>query len=243
MSEFDKYEKEIAAKIAEMEFNGSSKIASELVNYMKGILEWNEKINLTAITEDRDIIQKHFVDCVSIASKIDIPSGATVIDVGTGAGFPGIPVKIAFPDIEITLLDSLNKRINFLQEVVSSLGLENVNCVHSRAEDGGQNGEYREQYDMCISRAVANLAVLSEYCLPFVKVGGAFVSLKGPDVKEELEESKKALEKLGGEVIGVEKIDIPKSDITHSLVIIKKVRQTPKAYPRKAGKVTKNPIK
>lgn len=227
----------------ELGINLNENQIKQFMMYKNLLLEWNEKINLTAITEDRDIIQKHFVDCVSIASKIDIPSGATVIDVGTGAGFPGIPVKIAFPDIEITLLDSLNKRINFLQEVVSSLGLENVNCVHSRAEDGGQNGEYREQYDMCISRAVANLAVLSEYCLPFVKVGGTFVSLKGPDVKEELEESKKALEKLGGEVIGVEKIDIPKSDITHSLVIIKKVRQTPKAYPRKAGKVTKNPIK
>lgn len=211
--------------------------------YKDLLLEWNEKMNLTAITEDRDVIQKHFVDCVSIASKIDIPENINVIDVGTGAGFPGIPVKIAFPKMNITLLDSLNKRINFLEEVVKNLGLKNVNCVHSRAEDGGQNSEYREKYDMCISRAVANLAVLSEYCLPFVKVGGSFVSLKGPDVEEELKEGKKAIEKLGGEIVKTEKIAIPDSDIIHSLVIIKKVRQTPKQYPRKAGKVTKNPIK
>ncbi len=215
----------------------------QFILYKDLLLEWNEKMNLTAITEDRDVIQKHFVDCVSIASKIDIPENINVIDVGTGAGFPGIPVKIAFPKMNITLLDSLNKRINFLEEVVKNLGLENVNCVHSRAEDGGQNLEYREKYDMCISRAVANLAVLSEYCLPFVKVGGSFVSLKGPDVEEELKEGKKAIEKLGGEIVKTEKIAIPDSDIIHSLVIIKKVRQTPKQYPRKAGKVTKNPIK
>lgn len=215
----------------------------QFMMYKDLLIEWNEKMNLTAITEDREVIQKHFVDCVSIASKIEIPENINVIDVGTGAGFPGIPVKIAFPHINITLLDSLNKRINFLEEVVKNLELENVNCIHSRAEDGGQNEEYREKYDMCISRAVANLSVLSEYCLPFVKVGGTFVSLKGPDVTEELNEGRKAIEKLGGEIIKIEKISIPKSDITHSLVIIKKVRQTPKQYPRKAGKVTKNPIK
>lgn len=190
--------------------------------YKKLLVEWNEKMNLTAITEDKEVIQKHFVDCVSIASKIEIPENINVIDVGTGAGFPGIPVKIAFPHINITLLDSLNKRINFLEEVVKSIGLENVNCIHSRAEDGGQNENYREKYDMCISRAVANLAVLSEYCLPFVKVGGTFVSLKGPDVTEELNEGRKAIEKLGGEIIKIEKFQYQKVILHIALLLLKK---------------------
>ena len=215
----------------------------QFFKYKELLIEWNQKMNLTAITDDKEVILKHFVDSVSLSKGIDLDREIDVIDVGTGAGFPGMPVKIAFPKIRITLLDSLNKRINFLQNVSHELCLENVNCIHSRAEDGGQNNELRESFDLCISRAVADLAVLCEYCLPFVKVGGNFISLKGPDVEEEIEGAKNGISKLGGEIIDVIKINIPNSDITHSLITIKKISQTPTVYPRKAGKITKNPLK
>lgn len=211
--------------------------------YKKMLLEWNEKINLTAITDEREIIIKHFADSLSIVSNFEIAPGASVIDVGTGAGFPGIPVKLARPDISMTLVDSLNKRVKFLEEVVASLHIEGTKAVHMRAEDGGQNPAFREKFDCCISRAVANLAVLSEYCLPFVKVGGVFVSLKGPKVEEEMAEGKKALDVLGGKVKEIIPVSIPNSDIKHSLVIISKIKHTPPRYPRKAGTAAKSPIK
>jgi len=215
----------------------------KFIRYKEMLVSWNEKMNLTAITEDKEVMIKHFADCISILKYVDFKDGDSVIDVGTGAGFPGVPVKIAAPQIKITLLDSLNKRINFLTELSKELSLENVECIHSRAEDGGQNPQLREKFDYCVSRAVANLAVLSEYCLPFVRVGGTFVSLKGPDVTEEVKEGEAAIKKLGGKIERIEKIEIPMSDITHSFVIIKKVAPTPKAYPRKAGTATKKPIK
>jgi 16S rRNA (guanine(527)-N(7))-methyltransferase GidB len=215
----------------------------QFFDYKSLLVEWNEKMNLTAITDEREVIIKHFVDSISILSEVKIEEGAEIIDVGTGAGFPGLPVKIIRPDLKVTLLDSLNKRIGFLDEVCTQLGLENVDNIHSRAEDGGQSPMLREKFDYCLSRAVANLAVLSEYCLPFVKVGGMFVSLKGPDAVQEIKDAEIAIKKLGGEVERVIKIEIPNSDITHSLIIIKKIDNTPKIYPRKAGTASKKPIK
>lgn len=214
---------------------------SQFMKYKDLLLEWNEKINLTAITDEKEILLKHFADSVSVLPFIDI-KGKDVIDVGTGGGFPGVPLKIACPLANVTLLDSLNKRINFLKEVVSELGLSNVSCVHSRAEDGGQDLNYREKFDVCVSRAVANLAVLTEYCLPFIKVGGTFVSLKGPDAKPEVIQAQNAIDVLGGQIDIVEKVKIPFTDINHTLIMIKKVRQTPSKYPRKSGKISKSPI-
>lgn len=219
----------------------TEKQIKQFIDYKDMLLEWNEKFNLTAITDEREIILKHFVDCLAISAGAEL-AGKKIIDVGTGAGFPGVPVKIAFPDTQMTLLDSLNKRITFLEELKNKLGLENVVCIHSRAEDGGADKNLREGFDLCISRAVANLAVLSEYCLPFVKVGGCFISMKGPDVKDELKESEKAIKVLGGEVKEIKLINIPETDINHSLIIIKKIKPTPSKYPRKAGKAKKEPI-
>ncbi len=213
----------------------------QFMTYKDMLIEWNEKMNLTAITDDREIILKHFVDCLALCSGADM-SGKKIIDVGTGAGFPGVPVKIACPDIDITLLDSLNKRILFLNELTKALGLEKTDCVHLRAEDGGNDKGLREGFDMCISRAVANLAVLCEYCLPFVRVGGMFISMKGPDVSQEVSEAEKAIRVLGGEISEIKAVSIPETDINHSLIIINKIKPTPSKYPRKAGKVKKEPI-
>ncbi len=214
----------------------------QFMDYKDCLLEWNEKMNLTAITDEKEIIQKHFVDCISIAVAMPPKENATVIDVGTGAGFPGIPLKIVFPSLQVTLLDSLNKRILFLEEVINRLHLEGMTCIHSRAEDGGQNHLYREKFDYCMSRAVASLPILLEYCLPYVQEGGFLLSMKGPGVQEELKESQRALEVLGGTVEDVKEVTIPYTDLKHNILIIKKVGQTPKQYPRKAGKVVKNPI-
>lgn len=216
---------------------------NQFMLYKQILLEWNKKINLTAITDEKEIIIKHFVDCLSILSVYNIDSNLKVIDIGTGAGFPGVPLKILCPNISLTLIDSLNKRISFLNELVGQLNLQNVTCIHSRAEDIAKNELYREVYNLAVSRAVANLAVLAEYCLPFVKVGGHFISLKGPDIEAELNQSKLAIKTLGGEIEELKKLNLPYSDIFHSLIIIKKVRQTSKQYPRKSGIISKNPIK
>lgn len=209
--------------------------------YYEMLIDWNEKINLTAITEENDVAIKHFLDSLN-AAKGMVKPGMKVIDVGTGAGFPGLPVKIANPKIELTLVDSLNKRINFLNEVISSLGLDGVNTVHSRAEDLGVNKDYREKYDMCVSRAVSNLTTLCELCLPFVKVGGYFVSLKGPKAEEEIKEANRAISLLGGEFERMENYDLSDTDLNHNIVVIKKISHTPTKYPRKAPKPSKEPL-
>lgn len=215
--------------------------------YYEQLVEKNKVMNLTAITEYEDVLLKHYIDCLAVNVvphfREIIKHGLKVIDVGTGAGFPGIPLKIAFPEINISLLDSLNKRINFLNEVVDNLKLTDVNTFHGRAEDFANNAGHREKYDLCVSRAVANLTTLSEYCLPFINVGGMFIALKSGDIETELSESKNAIKVLGGKVVDVIHYTLPDSDIERSFVVIKKVSKTPKKYPRKAGLPSKEPLK
>lgn len=228
--------------------NGSEKLniplsnaqVSQLIEYSRLLVEWNKKINLTAITDDEGIAAKHFLDSLT-ALQTGCVKGR-VIDVGTGAGFPGLVLKIARPDIELTLLDSLNKRINFLKEVGTELKLDGVEYVHARAEDGGRDRQYRSQFDTVVSRAVANLTVLSEWCLPFLREGGYFLALKGPLADAELKDAKRAISILGGKIEDVFEADIPFTDLRHKIIIIKKVGQTPLKYPRKAGIATKTPI-
>lgn len=216
---------------------------NKFIKYKELIQEWNEKVNLTAITEDEEIIKKHFIDSLKVFKIEELKKCKRFIDIGTGGGFPGVPMKIMNPECEMYLLDSLNKRINFLNEVVNQLGLENVNTMHGRAEDYAKDPSYREGFDAVVSRAVANLTVLSEFCIPYLKVGGYFVALKGPAIEEELTDAKKAISILGGRVERIENVDIEGSDLKHNLVVIKKIKETPKKYPRKAGMVTKNPLK
>ena len=209
--------------------------------YMNILLEWNEKINLTAITNEEEIILKHFVDSLTINKYIE--EGKSIIDVGTGAGFPGIPIKILREDLKVTLLDSLNKRINFLNEVIEKLDIKNIECIHGRAEEFGKNKNYREKYDFATSRAVANMSTLSEYLIPFVKVGGKVLAMKGDKAEEELEEAKKAIKLLGGKVENIDNFYLPDSDIKRSIIIIKKIEKTERKFPRKPGMPAKEPIK
>ncbi len=214
----------------------------QLETYMKLLIEWNEKVNLTAITEPEEIITKHFLDSMSVFGTEYIKNGDSVIDVGTGAGFPGLIMKIANPKIKLTLLDALNKRLNFLQAVCEEINVSDVNFVHSRAEDGGNNPLYREKYDVAIARAVANMSTLSEYLLPFVKVGGYFIAMKGPLADEELENAKNAINILGGKLENVVEVNIPYTDLRHRIVVVKKIKPCPKGYPRKAGTPSKKPL-
>ncbi len=206
------------------------------------IVEWNKVMNLTAITDYKDVVEKHFLDSLSIERILKLDDLKTVMDVGTGAGFPGMPLKIIYPELKITLLDSLNKRVKFLNEVIRQLELKNIDAIHGRAEDIGKNENYREKYDLCVSRAVANLATLSEYCMPFVKVGGVFVSYKSGDIDEEVLKSKKAISLFGGKIEEVVKFQLPGTDINRAFVKIKKIKGTPKKYPRKSGIPSKEPL-
>ena len=216
----------------------------QFVQYYELLIEWNKVMNLTGITEFEEVLQKHFVDSLALKKVIGDLENAelSVADVGTGAGFPGIPLKIAFPHLKVTLLDSLNKRVRFLEEVCERLGLENITCVHARAEDGGRNKELREKFDLCVSRAVANLSSLSEYCMTFVKVGGYFIPYKSGEIEEELNQGKKAAAILGGEINEVVRFSLPEGDGARSLIRIRKVKPVSSRYPRKAGMPGKEPL-
>ena len=226
-------------KQIDIEFN--DKQLSQFYEYMNLLLEWNEKINLTAIVKPEEIILKHFIDSLTINKYIE--ENKTLADVGTGAGFPGIPLKIYRPDLNVTLVDSLNKRINFLNEVIVKLDLKDINTVHSRIEDFGKDKKYRESFDYVIARAVANLTTLSEYLIPISKVNGKCICMKGNDVKEEIKDSEKAINVLGGKIDKVDYFELPNSDISRNVIIIDKIKNTPSKYPRKAGMPSKEPLK
>lgn len=221
----------------------TQKQLDQFKTYYEMLIEKNKVMNLTAITEWEEVIDKHFIDSISLVKATDLSGEKRILDLGCGAGFPGIPLKIAFPNLKITLLDSLNKRINFLKDVIAELGLEEVEALHGRAEDYARKSEYREQYDYCVSRAVANLTSLSEYCIPYVKEDGYFISYKSGKVKEEVKEVKKALFLLGGQLEDVVSFTLPETDMERDFVLIKKEKKTPKKYPRKAGIPTKEPLK
>ena len=237
---FDDFKEKMIINVDKLGITLSEIQLKQFYNYMNLLIEWNKKINLTAITEPNEIILKHFVDSLTISKYIS--DETRVVDVGTGAGFPGIPLKIYRQDIEITLLDSLQKRINFLDEVIRELNLEKIETIHSRVEDFGKDKKYREKFDIATSRAVANLATLSEYLLPLVKVGGKVISMKGSLIEEELENSKNAIKILGGKIERVDEFDLPNSDISRNIVLIDKIKETPNKYPRKAGEPSKKPL-
>lgn len=218
----------------------------QFLTYYEMLVERNKVMNLTAITDFDEVIDKHFVDSLSMINyaglKLNPASTYKIIDVGTGAGFPGIPLKIAFPELKVTLMDSLNKRINFLNDVIQMLGLRNIKAVHSRAEDLGRNVSYRQQFDICTSRAVANLSTLSEYCLPFVKKGGYFIPYKSGQIEDEVKQAERAIKLLGGKSKDIISYQLPDTDIDRTLLVIEKIKDTGKAYPRKAGKPSKEPL-
>lgn len=217
------------------------KTAEKFMVYMHELVSWNEKVNLTAITDPDEIITKHFLDSAAAAEYIG--KNASVIDVGCGAGFPGLVLKLVRNDIKLTLLDSLEKRLKFLDCVITETHTENATLLHMRAEDGGRDKKHREKFDVAVSRAVANMAVLCEYCLPFVKPGGKFVALKGPKTAEELKDAETAIKRLGGNLTAVYESKIPYTDLEHTVVVIEKIGATPAQYPRKAGTPSKKPIK
>lgn len=231
--EFEKYLEKMSISLNKEQYD-------QFYAYMVLLIEWNEKINLTAITEPQEIILKHFVDSLTIAKYIE--EGKTIIDMGTGAGFPGIPLKIYRNDVKVVLADSLNKRIKFLNEIIEKLQLKNIETIHCRAEELGKNKEYREKFDYATSRAVANLSTLSEYLLPFVKLNGSGIFMKTMEIDEELENAKKAIKILGGRIEKVNKFEIPESDLGRSIIIVKKEKQTPSKYPRKPGTPAKEPL-
>lgn len=230
-------------KLQELNISISDRQEEQFEQFYDLLIEWNKVMNLTGITEYEEVVEKHFVDSLSLVKAIEIDKIHSVIDIGTGAGFPGIPLKIAFPHLNITLLDSLNKRIRFLDTVIDRTGLKDIRTIHGRAEDYAKQKEYREMYDLCVSRAVANLSTLSEYCIPYIRIGGIFISYKSGDVESEKEDSRNAASLLGGRIKDTVKFQLPGTDIGRSFVIIEKERQTAKRYPRKAGLPSKEPLK
>lgn len=239
--EYEEFKSELIKQLKKIDIEIDEEKVIKFYKYMNLLIEWNEKINLTAIIEPNEIILKHFIDSITILK--DIKDGSTVVDVGTGAGFPGIPLSIMNPTLKITLVDSLNKRLIFLQEVINELDLKNVELVHARAEEFGRNKKYREKFDIATSRAVANLATLSEYLLPLVKINGKVISMKAGNASQEIEDAKKAIKTLGGNINNIEEFNLPQSDIGRTIIIIDKIKETPGKYPRKPGTPAKEPIK
>ena len=238
-------ESDFCKNAAELGIDLSEQMLSSFAVYYQNLIEWNSVMNLTAITEEKDVYEKHFLDSLTITkivSRETLEKGCTILDMGTGAGFHGLPIAIVFPKTRVVLMDSLNKRIRFLEDTIGKLGLTNVTAVHARAEELAKNKNYREKSDLCCSRAVANLATLSEYCLPFVKKGGYFISYKTEQVQEEIDLSRKAVRVLGGDNAETVFFTLPGTDYKRSLVKIEKVSSTPAKYPRKAGTPSKEPI-
>lgn len=229
-------------KVSQLSVTLSEKQKEQFIKFYEILIEWNKVMNLTAITEYEEVVEKHFVDSLSLVKVMDISTVESIIDIGTGAGFPGIPLKIAFPQLKITLLDSLNKRVRFLNTVIEELRLDNIEAIHGRAEDYAKQKDYREKYDVCVSRAVANLATLSEYCIPYVRPEGLFIPYKSGEIEEELNNSARAVSILGGNIEKTIKFQLPGTDIGRSFVKIKKIKDTPKKYPRKAGMPAKEPL-
>jgi 16S rRNA (guanine527-N7)-methyltransferase len=235
--------KQFENTLIQMHLPVNEEIIGRFLRYYEMLVETNKVMNLTAITEFDEVLEKHFIDSLLLGNVVDLKKADSVrlLDLGTGAGFPGVPLKIAYPQLEIVLLDSLNKRIQFLNRVIEELSLEKISAIHARAEDYAK--EEREAFDFCVSRAVANLAVLSEYCLPFVKIGGAFISYKSEKTDVEVKEAAKAIRVLGGEVENVVRMELPDSGAVRNFVVIRKVKETPKKYPRKSGTASKTPIR
>lgn len=237
---FEDFKKEMSVNLQEIKLELTDNQIKKFYDFMNLLIEKNKVMNLTGITEPKEVISKHFIDSLTILKYID--KNSTVIDVGTGAGFPGLPLKIADESLEMTLLDSLNKRINFLNEVIENTQLNNIDTIHGRAEDFGKIIKYREKYDVVTSRAVASLNVLLEYMLPFVKNGGKCICMKGSNCDDEIENAKNAIKILGGEIEKIEKFNLPNSDNNRTILIIKKVKKTDRQFPRNAGIPTKKPL-
>ncbi len=231
-------------ELSKRNFKLNEKQINQFNQYFTSLIEANQHVNLTRITEENDVYLKHFFDSITPLLMFDelFKAGSNLCDIGAGAGFPSIPLKIIKPEIKVTIVDSLGKRLTFLQELVDKLDLKDVTLVHGRAEDVGQNKQYREQFDLVTARAVANMAVLSEYCLPLVKKGGSFIALKGPKADDELKDSQKAITTLGGKVSEAEELQLPYSDEERTLILVQKVKMTPKKYPRQAGTPHRKPI-
>ena len=240
----ERLEQQMTRNLTELSVTLSDRQMEQFYQYYQLLTEWNRVMNLTAITELEEVVTKHFVDSLTLVKAVDREKlrECRVLDLGTGAGFPGIPLKILFPHMKVVLLDSLNKRIKFLDEVIHSLNLEEISAVHGRAEDYGRDGDYRERFDLCVSRAVANLSTLSEYCLPFVKIGGYFVSYKSGKAEEEIRQAKGAWKLLGGKLEDTVEFSLPGSDMERSLIRVRKVEGTNKKYPRKVGIPGKEPL-
>lgn len=226
-----------------MNLECSDDILEKFNSYMLGVLDWNEKVNLTTITNPQEFVVKHFIDSIICTDYPEYEDADKIIDVGTGAGFPGVPLAIVSPEKEFILMDSLNKRLKIIDELCREAGIANVTTIHARAEELAKNKAHREQYDLCVSRAVANMAVLAEYCLPFIKVGGFLMAYKGPDAETEVTEAAHALSLLGGRVEEIRNGNLKDFGIDHKVVVIKKVKNTPSKFPRKAGTPAKEPLK